>query len=160
MAVCGTGTHRLPARLFSAPGAHRLGQGCPQPCARALRSGPGFASAPAWPGDVAAPPPRAVTPEASPRRSSPCGWSRTVDLVSIACGAHALGLGPTNPAPMSVAPEPLGLRRQGFAPCLALLMPAFALPRPPAVLAVRLHQGGTLPYHGRVSFRPRRRSRT
>ena len=41
---------------------------------------------------------------------------------------------------MNVAQETLGLRRQGFSPCLTLLMSAFALPIPPADLAIRLHR--------------------
>ena len=39
---------------------------------------------------------------------------------------------------MNVAQETLGLRRQGFSPCLSLLMSAFALLIPPADLSIRL----------------------
>jgi hypothetical protein len=41
---------------------------------------------------------------------------------------------------MNVAQETLGLRRQGFSPCLSLLMSAFALLIPPADLSVRLRR--------------------
>jgi hypothetical protein len=36
---------------------------------------------------------------------------------------------------MILGQEPLGFRRQGFSPCLSLLMPAFSLPSAPAHLA-------------------------
>ena len=36
---------------------------------------------------------------------------------------------------MILGQEPLGFRRQGFSPCLSLLMPAFSLPVAPARLA-------------------------
>ena len=41
---------------------------------------------------------------------------------------------------MNVEQETLGLRRAGFSPALSLLMSAFALLVPPAVLAGRLHR--------------------
>ena len=41
---------------------------------------------------------------------------------------------------ISIAQETLGFRRQGFSPCLSLLMPAYSLPLPPAVLTVDLQQ--------------------
>jgi hypothetical protein len=41
---------------------------------------------------------------------------------------------------MNVAQETLGLRRQGLSPCLSLLMSAFALPIPPAILTDRLRR--------------------
>ena len=41
---------------------------------------------------------------------------------------------------MNVAQETLGLRRQGFSPCLSLLMSAFALLIPPADLSIRLRR--------------------
>ena len=41
---------------------------------------------------------------------------------------------------MSLAQETLGFRRTGFSPVLSLLMSAFALEGPPAVLAVDLHR--------------------
>src|SRR6185436_11523659 len=41
---------------------------------------------------------------------------------------------------MNVAQETLGFRRAGFSPALSLLMSAFALPIPPAVLTVCLHR--------------------
>ena len=41
---------------------------------------------------------------------------------------------------MNVAQETLGLRRQGFSPCLSLLMSAFALPISPADLTIHLRR--------------------
>jgi hypothetical protein len=41
---------------------------------------------------------------------------------------------------MNVAQETLGLRRQGFSPCLTLLMSAFALPMPPEDLTILLRR--------------------
>ena len=49
---------------------------------------------------------------------------------------------------MNVEQETLGLRRAGFSPALTLLMSAFALLIPPAVLADPPSQAyRTLPYH-------------
>ena len=47
---------------------------------------------------------------------------------------------------MNLAQETLGFRRTGFSPVLSLLMSAFALEVPPAVLAVDLQQPSMLPY--------------
>ena len=41
---------------------------------------------------------------------------------------------------MSLAQETLGFRRTGFSPVLSLLMSAFALEEPPAVLTIDLHR--------------------
>jgi len=41
---------------------------------------------------------------------------------------------------MNVAQETLGFRRAGLSPALSLLMSAFALPIPPAILANDLHR--------------------
>ena len=60
--------------------------------------------------------------------------------------AFALGLGPTHPASINVAQEPLGYRRPGFTPGFTLLMPAFALPLAPASFTTCLLRRGTLPY--------------
>ena len=68
---------------------------------------------------------------------------RNMNRLSIAYAAFAarsLGLGPTNPERTNLPQEPSGMRRPGFAPGSALLMPAFALPCPPAVLAIRLRR--------------------
>ena len=51
-----------------------------------------------------------------------------------------LGLGPTNPELITRAQEPSGLRWQRLSRCLLLLVPAFSLPRAPAVLALDLHR--------------------
>ncbi len=53
------------------------------------------------------------------------------------CG---LGLGPTNPELITRAQEPSGFRWQRLSRCLLLLVPAFSLPRAPAVLALDLHR--------------------
>ena len=45
-----------------------------------------------------------------------------------------LGLGPANPARITLAQETLGFRRPGFSPGLSLLMSAFSLPEPPTLL--------------------------
>ena len=59
---------------------------------------------------------------------------------------------------MNVEQETLGLRRAGFSPALTLLMSAFALLIPPAVLADPPSQAyRTLPYHSHFSVNPRLR---
>ena len=45
--------------------------------------------------------------------------------------AFAIPLGPTNPSSIIVAKETLVFRRQGFSPCLRLLVPTFLLPHAP-----------------------------
>ena len=68
---------------------------------------------------------------------------RIMNRLSIAYAAlqqGSLGLGPTNPERTNLPQEPSGIRRPGFAPGSTLLMPAFALPCPPAVLAIRLRR--------------------
>jgi hypothetical protein len=56
---------------------------------------------------------------------------------------------------MNVAQETLGLRRQGFSPCLSLLMSAFALLIPPATLSGRLHRlTERSPTNASISFNP------
>ena len=47
----------------------------------------------------------------------------------------SLGLGPTNPTRTDLPSEPLDLRRAGFSPAYALLMPAFSLLRAPTTFA-------------------------
>jgi hypothetical protein len=81
-------------------------------------------------------------------------WYRNINRLSIAYGCYALGLGPTNPTRMYRASETLGFRWTHFACALSLLIPAFALPLAPRVLAVPLHSRGTLPYHGLFCKRP------
>lgn len=50
-----------------------------------------------------------------------------------------LALGPPNLRLTNIAGEPLGFRRTGFSPVLALLMPAFSLVYAPPVLPLKLH---------------------
>ena len=54
---------------------------------------------------------------------------------------------------MNLAQETLGFRRTGFSPVLSLLMSAFALEGPPAVLAVDLRQSSMLPYRSLAGTR-------
>ena len=49
--------------------------------------------------------------------------------------AFAIALGPTKPWMIVIAKETLGFRRQGFSPCLWLLVPTFSLPNAPVPLA-------------------------
>jgi hypothetical protein len=51
-----------------------------------------------------------------------------------------LGLGPTDPGTINVAQETLDLRRAGFSPAFALLVPAFALVRAPHGLPFMLQR--------------------
>lgn len=51
----------------------------------------------------------------------------------------SLTLGPTNPTPIDVAWETLGIRRTGFSPVLWLLMPTVSLLFAPLDLTVGLH---------------------
>lgn len=135
MAVCGTGTHRPPGRSFlggvgsaGSPGvAPRLLSPLTLTGYRGERPVSNRGALPTLP----RPPPlhRGVggagilTSSPSP---TPCG----------------LGLGPTDPPPNNGAEEPLGFRRAGFSPALALLVPGFALPCPPAVLPHHLQRAG------------------
>ena len=50
-----------------------------------------------------------------------------------------LRLGPANPGRTNLPQETLGLRRQGFSPCLSLLIPSFSLLLRPVVFPVDLH---------------------
>ena len=50
----------------------------------------------------------------------------------------SLTLGPTNPTPIDVAWETLGIRRAGFSPALWLLIPTFSLLSAPLDLTVGL----------------------
>ena len=62
----------------------------------------------------------------SPHRT--CTWCRNINLL------------PIDYASMNVEQETLGLRRAGFSPALTLLMSAFALLIPPAVLSNHLRR--------------------
>ena len=57
---------------------------------------------------------------------------RNINLLSIAYGYYALGLGPTNPTRIHLPSETLGFRRTRFSRAFSLLIPAFALPVAPA----------------------------
>ena len=46
---------------------------------------------------------------------------------------------------MVLGQETLGFRRQGFSPCLSLLMSAFALPTAPPLIAKWLHRSRNAP---------------
>ena len=46
-----------------------------------------------------------------------------------------MALGPTKPWMIGIAKETLGFRRQGFSPCLWLLVPTFSLLYTPVALA-------------------------
>jgi len=61
--------------------------------------------------------------------------------------AFAISLGPTNPSLIVIAKETLFFRRQGFSPCLRLLVPTFVLPIAPEwVTPFPSAQIGTLSY--------------
>ena len=74
------------------------------------------------------------------RSSSRSGRRGNVDPLPIGYGSRPRLRGPANPARINLAQEPLDFRRQGFSPCLSLLMSAFALPIPPQGLAPLLHR--------------------
>jgi hypothetical protein len=59
--------------------------------------------------------------------------------------ATRLGLGPTNPEPITVALETLLLRPIGFSPILWLLIPAFSLPTAPQYFPILLHRNRNAP---------------
>jgi hypothetical protein len=90
---------------------------------------------------------RGACPTGSPLRSSRPGTVRDYEPVvhRLRSLARSLGLGPTHPERTNLPQEPFGLRRSGFAPDSALLMPAFALPRAPGVLPVSLPRPGDAP---------------
>ena len=69
---------------------------------------------------------------------------------SVRLRLDGCGLGPDLPrAEISVAREPLALRRGGIPPPLSLLIPTFAFPRAPARLAPRIRRtwNAPLPMH-------------
>src|SRR5579862_9079974 len=72
--------------------------------------------------------------------SSRPGRLGNINPIPIDYGFRPRLRGPANPARINLAQEPLDFRREGFSPSLTLLMSAFALPIPPANLAVRLHR--------------------
>lgn len=90
---------------------------------------------------------RGACPTGSPHRSCRPGAVRDYEPVvhRLRSLARSLGLGPTHPERTNLPQEPFGLRRSGFAPDSALLMPAFALPRTPGVLPVSLRRTGDAP---------------
>ncbi|CCG06619.1 unnamed protein product, partial [Pararhodospirillum photometricum DSM 122] len=64
--------------------------------------------------------------------------------------------GPAHPARINLAQEPLGFRRKCFSHFFSLLMSAFSLPIPPAVLTDHLHRrtersATTSSYSGRTN---------
>jgi hypothetical protein len=64
----------------------------------------------------------------------------TINPIPIGYGFRPRLRGPAHPARINLAQEPLDFRRQGFSPCLSLLMSAFSLPIPPAHLTVHLRR--------------------
>ena len=56
-----------------------------------------------------------------------------------------LGLGPTNPGPITVGLETLLLRPRRFSLLLRLLIPAFSLDTAPPYLTIRLHRNINAP---------------
>src|SRR6201996_959802 len=63
-----------------------------------------------------------------------------INPIPIGYGFRPRLRGPAHPAWINLAQEPLDLRRQGFSPCLTLLMSAFSLPIPPACLTAHLRR--------------------
>ena len=74
------------------------------------------------------------------RPSSHSCRRRNINPLPIGYGSRPRLRGPANPARINLAQEPLDFRRQRFSRCLSLLMSAFALPIPPACLAVDLRR--------------------
>ena len=66
--------------------------------------------------------------------------SRNINRVPIDYGFRPRLRLTAHPARISLACEPLGLRRECFSHSLSLLMSAFSLPIPPHNLAVMLHR--------------------
>ena len=68
-------------------------------------------------------------------------WLRGAGIFACCPSATLLSLtlGPTNPTPIDVAWETLGIRRAGFSPALWLLIPTFSLLSAPQDLTVLLH---------------------
>ena len=78
---------------------------------------------------------------------------RNINLLSIAYGYYALGLGPTNPTRIHLPSETLGFRRTRFSRVFSLLIPAFALLIAPASLtpSPSSPQNAPLPLHSQPS---------
>ena len=72
--------------------------------------------------------------------SSRPGRLGNINPIPIGYGFRPRLRGPANPARIDLAQEPLDFRREGFSPSFTLLMSAFALPMPPAHLAVHLRR--------------------
>src|SRR3954451_8077992 len=84
--------------------------------------------------------------------SSRPGRLGNINPIPIGYGSRPRLRGPAHPARINLAQEPLDFRRQGFSPCLSLLMSAFALPIPPEWVTPPPSQAyGTLRY--RLDFR-------
>ena len=81
--------------------------------------------------DAASPTPRSTYLHASPGFLALNAFTtdryRNINLLSIAYGYYALGLGPTNPTRIHLPSETLGLRRTRFSRAFSLLIPAFSL---------------------------------
>ena len=63
-----------------------------------------------------------------------------INQVPIDYGSRPHLRGPAHPARINLAQEPLDLRRQSFSLCLSLLMSAFSLAIPPAMLTHHLQR--------------------
>src|ERR1043165_6543752 len=74
------------------------------------------------------------------KTSSRPGRLGNINPIPIGYGSRPRLRGPAHPARINLAQEPLDFRREGFSPSLTLLMSAFALPIPPAHLAMHLHR--------------------
>ena len=136
MSVSGTGSGKLPSGCFVpvqvlAPCRRPAGRSSYSLLSRAAYQleRPSSGRAPSRPGPPGSPPPAGAGMSTSCPSPTPCG----------------LGLGPTNPLRSVRAAEPLGIRRWGFAPHFALLIPTFALVSRPPGLALRLHPADDAP---------------
>src|SRR3954462_5664453 len=72
--------------------------------------------------------------------SSRPGRLGNINPIPIGYGSRPRLRGPAHPARINLAQAPLDFRREGFSPSLTLLMSAFALLIPPAVLTNHLHR--------------------
>ena len=82
--------------------------------------------------DAATPTRRSRYPAPHCARTCSSAGGHGISTVCPSPAPFGLGLGPTDPPWMSLAAEPLAIRGEGLSTFLALLMPAFALVRPPA----------------------------
>ena len=65
-----------------------------------------------------------------PRFNATPKWCRNINLLAITYAFRPRLRYRLTHGRMILPQETLGLRRQGFSPCLSLLMPAYSLPRP------------------------------